>query len=88
MYRFNKLQRAGWILSLIGGAILTLFGLIAVCQSPLLGYFTITILSVQNLQVGGVATIILGITESYVQDGLQHSSREQFCWPLVFLREA
>jgi hypothetical protein len=61
-YSSNKLRRESSFLSLIGGGILTLFGVIAIYQSPLLGYFTITILNVQNLQVGGVAIIILGIT--------------------------
>ncbi len=49
------------LLSYIGGTLLIVFGLIAVYRDPFLSYFTITILSVQNLLAGGIATIILGL---------------------------
>jgi hypothetical protein len=51
------------ILALLGGAFLVAFGLMSIYPSAYLNYFTFTVpvLGSQNLFLGGVATVALGI---------------------------
>ena len=60
-FNLNSLAYAGYILALIGGVILVIFGLISIFSSPFIGFFTASILGGLSALAGGIVTLILGI---------------------------
>jgi hypothetical protein len=52
---------AGYIVALIGGIILVIFGLFGIFSSPFVGIFSASILNGLSAFVGGIVTLILGI---------------------------
>jgi hypothetical protein len=57
----NSLAYAGYILALIGGILLVIFGVIAIFSSPFVGFFTASILGGLSALGSGIVTLVLGI---------------------------
>jgi hypothetical protein len=52
---------AGYILALIGGILLVIFGIISIFSSPFVGIFTASFLGGLSAFTGGVLDLILGV---------------------------
>ncbi len=57
----NSLAYAGWILAVIGGVILVIFGLISVFSSPFVGIFTLSLVSGLSALFSGIVFLIAGV---------------------------
>jgi uncharacterized membrane protein HdeD (DUF308 family) len=50
-----------WILAVIGGVILVIFGLISIFSSPFVGIFTVSLISGLDALLSGIILLIAGV---------------------------